>query len=102
AYHRRREGTKGFFADFDRAGDVEFNMSHKDCEIFHKLRSLWQGVLIKPARKYKLRRYRLSRFTGFLSAPAQSNSEGLRFTSANCRPPKNSRDLFQRAPNLLG
>jgi hypothetical protein len=36
ADHGRAKGAESFFADLDRSGNMQFNVSHKDCERFHK------------------------------------------------------------------
>ena len=43
--HGRAEGAKSFLAHFDRARNVELNVSHKACESFHKVGET-QGVSI--------------------------------------------------------
>src|SRR6266481_3553747 len=37
ADHRRRKRAKRFLTDLDRPRNVQFNVSHKSCETFHKL-----------------------------------------------------------------
>jgi len=36
AYHRRTKSAEGLFADFDGSRDVQFDVRHKACEIFHE------------------------------------------------------------------
>lgn len=58
ADHGRAECAKGFVADLDRAGDVQFDVVHKKaCETFHKRKGMARGFSPEGGREVDLQEF---------------------------------------------